>query len=152
MDEIIRAVRDCPSGALTYGIDGVGAREEVDSHGHREPAIEVTRDGPYRVTGGIALVDAEGEDEPRNEGVSRGHYALCRCGHSQNKPFCSGMHWYVDFKDPVLDTDQEPTMFEWAGGFPALTRMTRLFYEKHVPGTRCWHRCLRTCQPITPSV
>ena len=24
-------------------------------------------------------------------------------------------------------------MFEWAGGFPALTRMTRLFYEKHVP-------------------
>ena len=24
-------------------------------------------------------------------------------------------------------------MFEWAGGLPALTRMTRLFYEKYVP-------------------
>ena len=24
-------------------------------------------------------------------------------------------------------------MFEWAGGLPALTRMTRLLYEKHVP-------------------
>lgn len=27
----------------------------------------------------------------------------------------------------------EPTLFEWAGGFPALLRMTRLFYEKYVP-------------------
>ena len=31
------------------------------------------------------------------------------------------------------DPEREPTMFEWAGGLPALTRMTRLFYEKHVP-------------------
>ncbi len=66
-------------------------------------------------------------------GSSLEHYALCRCGHSQNKPFCSGMHWYVDFKDPVLDPDREPTLFEWCGGLPALTRMTRIFYEKHVP-------------------
>jgi truncated hemoglobin YjbI len=43
------------------------------------------------------------------------------------------MHWYVDFKDPVPDPDHEPTIFEWAGGLPALTRMTRIFYEKHVP-------------------
>ena len=27
----------------------------------------------------------------------------------------------------------EPTLFQWAGGLPALTRMTRLLYEKHVP-------------------
>jgi len=27
----------------------------------------------------------------------------------------------------------EPTLYEWAGGLPALTRMTRLFYEKYVP-------------------
>jgi CDGSH-type Zn-finger protein/truncated hemoglobin YjbI len=133
MDEIIRAVRDCPSGALSYGIDGEEARSEADWHGQREPMIEVTRDGPYRVTGGIPLTGGEGHDEHRNAGASREHYALCRCGHSQNKPFCSGMHWYVDFKDPVPDPDQEPTIFEWAGGLPALTRMTRLFYEKYVP-------------------
>ena len=133
MDEIIRAVRDCPSGALSYGIDNVEARGEVDWHGKREPVIEVTRDGPYRVTGGIPLTDGQGHGEPRNEGISREHYALCRCGHSQNKPFCSGMHWYVEFTDPVPDPDREPTIFEWAGGLPALTRMTRIFYEKHVP-------------------
>jgi truncated hemoglobin YjbI len=43
------------------------------------------------------------------------------------------MHWYVDFKDPVPDPSATPTLFEWCGGLPALTRMTRLFYEKHVP-------------------
>jgi CDGSH-type Zn-finger protein/truncated hemoglobin YjbI len=133
MDEIIRAVRDCPSGALSYALGGREAREQVDYCNEREPAIEVSKDGPYRITGAIALIDGEGNDEPRNEGASFEHYALCRCGHSQNKPFCSGMHWYVDFKDPVADPDHEPTIFEWCGGLPALRRMTRLFYEKHVP-------------------
>ncbi|HEY3771790.1 MAG TPA: CDGSH iron-sulfur domain-containing protein [Solirubrobacteraceae bacterium] len=133
MDEIIRAVRDCPSGALSYAVDGVEARDEVDHHGLREPAIEITKDGPYRVTGSIPLVQSDGTPVPRDEGVSLEHYALCRCGQSQNKPFCSGMHWYVEFHDPVADPDATPSMFEWAGGLPALTRMTRLFYEKHVP-------------------
>jgi truncated hemoglobin YjbI len=85
------------------------------------------------VTGGVPLVDATGADVPRAEGSSREHYALCRCGHSQNKPFCSGMHWYVEFRDPVRPPGAEPTLFEWAGGLPALTRMTRLLYERHVP-------------------
>jgi CDGSH-type Zn-finger protein/truncated hemoglobin YjbI/ferredoxin len=133
MDEIIRAVRDCPSGALSLAIDGVEMRGEVDRHDTRPPAIEITRDGPYRLRGAIRLLDGDGRDEARNEGGSLEHCALCRCGHSQNKPFCSGMHWYVDFHDPMPDQDQAPTIFEWAGGLPALTRMTRLFYERYVP-------------------
>lgn len=133
MDEIVRAVRDCPSGALSYALDGVEEREAVDHHGSRAAAIEVTKDGPYRITGRIPLRDTRGQDLGRNRGASREHYALCRCGQSQNKPFCSGMHWYVDFHDPVSDAEHTPTMFEWAGGLPALTRMTRLFYEKYVP-------------------
>jgi CDGSH-type Zn-finger protein/truncated hemoglobin YjbI len=133
MDEIIRSVRDCPSGALSYAIDGVEDRTAVDWHIRREPTVEVSKDGPYRVTGGIDLLDWQGRAVPRNTGASLEHYALCRCGRSQNKPFCSGMHWYVEFRDPVPGPDRTPTMFEWAGGLPALTRMTRLFYEKHVP-------------------
>src|SRR5262249_4733144 len=116
MDEIIRAVRDCPSGALSYAIDGPEARAQVDWEGTREPAIEVSKDGPYRITGGIPLTDADGNEVQRAIGSSREHYALCRCGHSQNKPFCSGMHWYVDFKDPVPDPERVPTLFEWCGG------------------------------------
>ena len=133
MDEIIRAVRDCPSGALSYAIDGVEARSQVDWDGRRAPAVEVSKDGPYRITGGIPLTDHHGDPVARASGSSLEHYALCRCGHSQNKPFCSGMHWYIDFKDPVPDLDATPTLFDWCGGLPALTRMTRIFYEKHVP-------------------
>ncbi|HWC37072.1 MAG TPA: CDGSH iron-sulfur domain-containing protein, partial [Acidimicrobiales bacterium] len=133
MDEIIRAVRDCPSGALSYAVDGEEFRDQVDWENRREPTIEVSKDGPYRITGSIALLDEGGNEAARNAGASYEHYALCRCGHSQNKPLCSGMHWYVDFKDPVADPDTEPTMFEWCGGLPGLTRMTRLFYEKFVP-------------------
>src|SRR5581483_7081533 len=131
LDELVRAVRDCPSGALSLAFDGEEARDLADWHGTRERVIEVTKDGPYRVTGGIPLTDADGADVPRAQGSSREHYALCRCGHSQNKPFCSGMHWYVEFRDPAPGGD--PTLFEWAGGLPALTRMTRLLYSKLVP-------------------
>jgi truncated hemoglobin YjbI len=40
----------------------------------------------------------------------------------------------VGFTDPAADPEREPTLFEWAGGWPALTRMTRLFFAKYVPG------------------
>jgi CDGSH-type Zn-finger protein len=131
MDEIVRAVRDCPSGALSLAFDDTEARDLVDWHARRQSAIEVSLDGPYRVTGGIPLTDASGGEVPRASGSSVEHYALCRCGHSQNKPFCSGMHWYVQFRDPARPAD--PTLFEWAGGLPALTRLTRLLYETLLP-------------------
>ncbi len=136
MDEIIRAVRDCPSGALGYAIDGVPARGQADWGDTRAPAIMVAKDGPYRITGGIALTEADGAPVDRAQGASLEHYALCRCGHSQNKPFCSGMHWYVSFRDPAAVPRHEPTLFEWAGGLPALTRMSRLLHEKHIPADR----------------
>jgi CDGSH-type Zn-finger protein/truncated hemoglobin YjbI len=133
MDEFVRAVRDCPSGALSLAFDAVEARDLVDWHGTREQAIEITQDGPYRVTGSVPLTNADQADVPRAAGSSREHYALCRCGHSQNKPFCSGMHWYVGFRDPVRPPGAEPTLYEWAGGHPALSRLTGLLYDKHVP-------------------
>ena len=131
-DEIVAAVRACPSGALSFAFDGVEERGTVDLHGTRSPAVEVSKDGPYRITGGLPLTDADGKDIERAEGSSREHYALCRCGQSQNKPFCSGMHWYVGFADPAPSA--QPTLFEWAGGLPALTALTRVFYGKLLPG------------------
>ena len=63
LDELVRAVRDCPSGALSLAFDrpaDARDRDLADWHGTRERAIEVTQDGPYRVTGGIPLADADG--------------------------------------------------------------------------------------------
>ena len=131
MDEIVRAARDCPSGALSYALGPAEARADVDGHGQRPPAIEITADGPYRVTGGIPLEGADGKRVRHAHGASAEHYALCRCGHSQNKPFCSGMHWYVGFTDPA--PRPSPTLFEYAGGLGPLTRAARLLHEKHIP-------------------
>lgn len=50
--------------------------------------IKVRESGPYLVTGPIALIDAD-----ENPYVVEGeNIALCRCGGSQNKPFCDGSH------------------------------------------------------------
>ncbi len=85
---IIAQVRRCPSGALSYSIDGVEHR-----HQDPAPAILVSKNGPYVVTGGIELIVDEWGEE-----ASKEHYTLCRCGGSKNKPFCDGTHWQ-GFKD-----------------------------------------------------
>jgi CDGSH-type Zn-finger protein len=56
--------------------------------------IKVRDNGPYKVTGPVRLIDAEGnafvlEDERP--------IALCRCGRSQQKPFCDASHKATDF-------------------------------------------------------
>ena len=88
-EEVATAVKRCPSGALSYSIDQVEHRDQ-----DREPAITVLKDGPYHVTGRVAL-----ENEPRGEGASEENYTLCRCGGSKNKPFCDGTHWHIKFTD-----------------------------------------------------
>jgi CDGSH-type Zn-finger protein len=90
-EEIIETVSRCPSGALSYSVDGVEHRDA-----DRAPRITVTDDGPYAVIGGIELAGVQFGD-----GASREHYTLCRCGASKNKPFCDGSHWRVGFRDPV---------------------------------------------------
>ncbi len=89
-EEIERVIKMCPSGALSYTKDGVLYKDH-----DREPAIIVSKNGPYDVVGGPELKDPYGSKPESKE-----HYTLCRCGHSKNKPFCSGQHWYVKFRDP----------------------------------------------------
>ncbi len=89
--EIIAAIRNCPSGALSYAIDGVEAAPP-----ERAPMVTIADNGPYQVTGGIELTGVK-----QGEGASRKHYTLCRCGASSNKPFCDGSHWDAGFRDPI---------------------------------------------------
>ena len=89
VDEIEAIVRQCPSGALGYIRDGKKYKGE-----QREPEIYVAANASYYVRGGIEL-----EGEPLNAGANPEHYALCRCGHSKNKPFCDGTHWWIKFRD-----------------------------------------------------
>jgi CDGSH-type Zn-finger protein len=56
--------------------------------------VKVSKDGPYYITGGIELVGTQFPDDATKE-----HYTLCRCGTSNNKPFCDGNHSIINFKD-----------------------------------------------------
>ena len=52
--------------------------------------IKVRESGPYKVTGPIRLIDADGKEyDLAGEGES---IVLCRCGGSTTKPFCDGLH------------------------------------------------------------
>lgn len=51
--------------------------------------IDVRATGPLKVTGPITIFDADGREFRLPEGSS---VVLCRCGHSQNKPFCDATH------------------------------------------------------------
>lgn len=56
--------------------------------------IKVRENGPYKVTGPVRLVDGEGRELEIPPGSS---IVLCRCGHSQTKPFCDKSHRRIGF-------------------------------------------------------
>ena len=92
LEESINTIRKCPSGALSYSIDGV----EYKDQNERKPMVTVSKEGPYIITGGVELI---GDNLQFGDGASKEHYTLCRCGASRNKPFCDGMHRVIKFKD-----------------------------------------------------
>ncbi len=59
-----------------------------------EVTITVRSNGPYKLVGPVTIVDPDGREFERPEGSA---IALCRCGHSRNKPFCDASHRRVGF-------------------------------------------------------
>ena len=84
-EEIARAVRSCPTGALKMEARGDFPPEEPD-----EPTtIRAGGAGPLYVRGRVRLKDSEGVETEETR------VALCRCGASANKPFCDNSHRLV---------------------------------------------------------
>ena len=52
--------------------------------------IRTRNNGPFVVEGPVTIIDAQGNPFPINS--DKPNIALCRCGHSSNKPFCDGSH------------------------------------------------------------
>ena len=81
-------VARCPSGALTI--------EHPDGQIASSPAVNtatLTTNGPTYLRGDIAVVSSDGVVRTETR------MALCRCGASQNKPYCDGSHTAAAFLD-----------------------------------------------------
>jgi CDGSH-type Zn-finger protein len=58
--------------------------------------IKVLSNGPLLVEGEIKLIDSKGGEFPVS--ADKPAIALCRCGHSANRPFCDGAHKAAGFE------------------------------------------------------
>jgi len=92
----VKEVGDCPSGRLVARDNATGEPIEPEY----EPSIGLVEDpanacsGPLWLRGGVQVMAADGfAYEVRNR------VTLCRCGASQNKPFCDGVHASIKFND-----------------------------------------------------
>lgn len=84
-EQIIDQVKSCPSGALSYYMNGSQTddqKEEATSN----MKVQVTKNGPLMVSGGVTIELSDGSMETKQTA------AFCRCGHSNNKPYCDGSH------------------------------------------------------------
>ena len=84
--DIIKQVHNCPSGALSI----VGENEKPAT----EINIEISNDGPILIRGQVLLKTSDGQKQQLKNPIT----AFCRCGASNNKPFCDGTHKKIDFK------------------------------------------------------
>lgn len=88
-EKIKVVIGKCPSGALTFEM----ASQTQENTGSESVTIKIAENGPLLVNGSILLEDATGK---RIE--TKAIFALCRCGASENKPFCDGSHKKIGFK------------------------------------------------------
>ncbi len=89
--QIADTISHCPTGALHYQrLDG-GPVEEVPPTN----SIVLQEDGPLYLSGNLVVQNAAGEQVYADTRL-----ALCRCGLSENKPFCDNAHLKINFKAP----------------------------------------------------
>jgi CDGSH-type Zn-finger protein/uncharacterized Fe-S cluster protein YjdI len=91
---IVAVCQKCPSGALSFSLPNAPTDHSAEE-AQWELRLAPRRfgyDGPIEVRGHVSLNDQTIE-----------HYALCRCGHSKNMPYCTGTHWQVKFTDENND-------------------------------------------------
>jgi len=87
-DAIVSKVKECPSGALSFYMNAAGDKTAESM----ATKVEVLENGPLLVYGTLQVTHKNGEQETKNRTT-----AFCRCGLSDNKPFCDGAHVKENF-------------------------------------------------------
>ena len=87
VEELKAQIDACPSGALSYEEEG------VEKERNSGISVKVSPNGPLIIEGDVEITLSNGNTETKEKMA-----ALCRCGHSSNKPYCDGAHAKHDFK------------------------------------------------------
>jgi uncharacterized Fe-S cluster protein YjdI len=110
-DRIVEVINKCPTDALTYkwndeeknqnslNLKNEKVKQALELSKKPEPkpvTIQVMRDGPLVVQGSFKLFNSNGEQMRTMAMIS-----LCRCGGSNNMPFCDGYHRKIGFSSDV---------------------------------------------------
>lgn len=96
-DQIMAVIESCPSGALHYDRKD-GVREAAPPTN----VIRVRHNGPLEIRGDLSINGATVELHHERR------VTLCRCGASDNKPFCDNAHLRIGF-----EAVESPPAAEW---------------------------------------
>lgn len=82
VQEIVKVVNSCPSGAITFETSIENSSEDVPGE------VEIISGGEVRIKS-----DFETLNFKINDGQPKNRATLCRCGLSRNKPYCDASHF-----------------------------------------------------------
>ena len=88
VEDLKAQIDKCPSGALSYEIADDASGSELEGL-----TVEILENGPILVKGKLNITHPTGATETKDKTT-----AFCRCGASENKPYCDGAHRKIDFK------------------------------------------------------
>ena len=99
-EKIIEVVNRCPTKALAWKWNNP-EKEDMDTDRNKkednktvETTIQIMKDGPIVIQGDFKIVKQDGTKLKKMSMTS-----FCRCGHSNNMPFCDGTHRKKGFYD-----------------------------------------------------
>ena len=90
-EEIIRIVNKCPTNALTFKWNKDIEQEKdtpvKSTEKETETEIKIIENGPMIIKGNFKVVGTDGKELNQTKVAS-----ICRCGQSDNLPYCDGKH------------------------------------------------------------
>lgn len=86
-EALMETVKKCPSGALTYYKNDTGVAAEEAKEVTSGTIVEVLQNGPLLVHGAVEILLEDGTKDTKSRST-----AFCRCGKTENVPYCDGSH------------------------------------------------------------
>ena len=92
-EAIVNQVHQCPTGALSMKAEENQRDDSNNRSTSNQIEVNVIENGPLMVMASMKITKADGSTEIKDKQA-----AFCRCGASNNKPYCDGTHNESDFK------------------------------------------------------